>query len=50
MHTFWIIILIIIRFSEKKKDNDGNRLALNLVIGENKITPIDVYEPNTEYS
>lgn len=41
------IISIIIIFSEKK-DNDGNRLALDLVIGENKITPIDVYGPNTD--
>lgn len=32
----------------EKKDNDGNMLALDLVIEENKITLINVYGPNTD--
>lgn len=32
----------------EKKDNEGNILALDLSIGENRVTLINIYGPNSD--
>lgn len=46
-HAFFLILTLNLRFSEEK-DNDGNMLALDLVIEGKKITLINVYGPSTD--
>lgn len=37
-----------LNLNNEKKDNEGNSLALDLSIGENRVTLINIYWPNSD--